>query len=186
MTGPRLRGRPEPPRVVVSPTSPRGYALRLATLRRHVAAQVAAKAAARSAKVGPAKLAAAPAAHLDRVHPVLWLLLAFAAAGLVATADIVLVLPPASGPDELAFLIASGVAVWGTVGIIVYLSRHGQAARQAGLLAYDAVRQGLLVAGCLELNLATRMVDLWTPLVGGLFVAVFALFEVVTLGRRPG
>lgn len=183
--------RPEAPRPLAPPpTSPRGRALRLALLRRRVAAQVAAKAAAASAKAaatGPTKASAAvPAAHLDRVHPILWLLLAFAAGGLVAAADIVLVLPPESGPDELAFLIASGVAVWGIVGIIVYLSRRGQAARQAGLLAYDAVRQGLLVAGCLELNLATRMVDLWSPLVGGLLVAVFAVFEVVTLGRRPG
>jgi hypothetical protein len=105
--------------------------------------------------------------------------------GAIATAIIVATQPPEVGRNQIAFLVASGAAVWGLVGLAVVVIRRKTPARQADLVAYDALRQGLLIAGCLELNLATRMLDLWTPLVGGLFVAVFALFEIVTLGRRP-
>jgi hypothetical protein len=118
-------------------------------------------------------------------RPAVYLFALFLAAGLVAGLDILLTLPPADSHNQIAFLLASGFAVWGLVGLTVIVSRRRAPSRQAGLVAYDAFRQGLLVAGCLELNLATRILDLWTPLIGGLLVAVFALFEIVTLGRRP-
>lgn len=147
---------------------------RPALLRRRQAEQLAQQAQA-----------AARAGRFGRPHPMVYALLGGAVLGLLATVTVILTRPPDVGRDQLAFLIASGIAVWGLVGLTVVASRRGTPARQAGLVAYDAVRQGLLVAGCLELNLATRMLDLWTPLVGGLLVAVFALFEVVTLGRHP-
>ena len=109
----------------------------------------------------------------------------FLLAGFVAALAIALVLSPDETRNRFAFLLASGLAVWGAVGLVVFATRRHLPARQLDTVAYDAVRQGLLVAGCLELNLATRMLDLWSPLIGGLLVAVFAVFEIVTLGRRP-
>jgi len=105
--------------------------------------------------------------------------------GLVSSGLVVLALTPDTTRDRLALLFTTGLAVWGLVGLAVLATRRGMPSRQSGLVAYDAIRQGLLVAGCLELNLATRMLDLWTPVVCGLLVGVFAVFEVVTLGRRP-
>ncbi|MGI8914137.1 MAG: hypothetical protein ACR2JY_10235 [Chloroflexota bacterium] len=113
------------------------------------------------------------------------LLAAFLIGGLVASLVIVTTMPPDVSRNQIAFLLASGCAVWGLVGLAVILIQHKAPARQATIVAYDALRQGLLIAGCLELNLATRMIDLWSPVTGVLLVAVFALFEVVTLGRRP-
>jgi hypothetical protein len=118
-------------------------------------------------------------------RPLVYLLALFFVTGSVASGGIVLLLPPDSSRNQIAFLLASGCAVWGLVGLLVIVSRRKTPSRQAGIVAYDALRQGLLIAGCLELNLATRMLGLWTPLIGLLLVAVFALFEVVTLGRRP-
>ena len=153
---------------------PAQEARRLALLRRQQAAQMVQQAQA-----------AARAARFGRPHPLVAVLLGFALLGMLATLLIVLTRPPEDGRNQLAFRIASGVAVWGLVGLAVVASRRATPARQFGLVAYDALRQGLLVAGCLELNLATRMLDLWTPLVGGLLLAVFALFEVITQSRRP-
>ena len=118
-------------------------------------------------------------------RPLAYLLALFFVIGSAASAGIVLFLPPEDSRNQIAFLLASGSSVWGLVGLIVIVTRRKTPARQGGLVAYDAFRQGLLIAGCLELNLATRMLALWTPLIGTLLVAVFALFEVVTLGRRP-
>jgi hypothetical protein len=118
-------------------------------------------------------------------RPIVYLLGTLLIVGAVASAIIVSTLPPEVSRNQLAFLLASGSAVWGLVGLAVVALRRKTPARQAGIVAYDALRQGLLIAGCLELNLATRMLDLWTPLIGGLLIAVFALFEIVTLGRRP-
>ena len=129
--------------------------------------------------------AAARAARFRRPPFAVLLLGLFLLAGLIGALCIVLVLSPDDARNRFAFLLASGLAVWGAVGLVVFVSRRHLPARQLDTVAYDAVRQGLLVAGCLELNLATRMLDLWTPLIGGLLVAVFAVFEIVTLGRRP-
>jgi|GEM_PF-2914345 hypothetical protein len=118
-------------------------------------------------------------------RPFVYLLALFFLTGSAGSAGIVLLLPPDGSRNQIAFLLASGSAVWGLVGLIVMITRRKAPARQGGFVAYDAMRQGLLIAGCLELNLATRMLGLWTPLIGILLVAVFALFEVVTLGRRP-
>jgi hypothetical protein len=114
-----------------------------------------------------------------------YLLALFFVGGALTSIGIILTLPPEVSRNQIAFLLASGSAVWGLVGLIVVVLRRKAPARQAGLVAYDALRQGLLVAGCLELNLSTRVLGLWTPLIGLLLVAVFALFEIVTLGRRP-
>lgn len=118
-------------------------------------------------------------------QPLVMLLVAFLAIGALVTADMLLSVPPDNGRTQLIFLLASGLAIWGLVGLVIVFTRRAVPERQFSFVAYDALRQGLLVAGCLELNLATRMLDLWTPLIGSLFVAVFAVFEVVTLGRRP-
>jgi hypothetical protein len=145
-----------------------------AAQRRHQAEQLARQAGKR-VRLG----------SLTPGRPIVYLLGLFLVVGAIATAIIVTTQPPEVGRNQIAFLVASGAAVWGLVGLAVVVIRRKTPARQADLVAYDALRQGLLIAGCLELNLATRMLDLWTPLVGGLFVAVFALFEIVTLGRRP-
>jgi hypothetical protein len=45
----------------------------------------------------------------------------------------------------------------------------------------------LLAAACIELNLATRMLDLWTPMLSIVLVIVFTGFEVITVAKRaPG
>jgi len=147
---------------------------RIANRRRHQAQQLA-----RQAQQAVHRHAGQPGRIL------VYLLALFLIAGAIGTAGIVLALPPEVSRNQIAFLLASGSAVWGLVGLTVVILRRKAPARQAGLVAYDALRQGLLIAGCLELNLSTRMLGLWTPLIGLLLVAVFALFEIVTLGRRP-
>lgn len=153
---------------------PLGKVRRTAFARRHQVEDLVQRAqdAARSDRWRPAR-------------PAVYLFALFLIVGLAVGLDIILTLPPTASRNQIAFLFASGFAVWGLVGLIVIISRRRTPDRQAGLVAYDAFRQGLLVAGCLELNLATRILDLWTPLIGGLLIAVFALFEIVTLGRRP-
>jgi hypothetical protein len=145
-----------------------------AVQRRHQAEQLARQAGKR-VRLG----------SLKPGRPIVYLLGLFLVVGAVASAIIVTTQPPEVSRNQVAFLVASGAAVWGLVGLAVVVVRRKTPARMANLVAYDALRQGLLIAGCLELNLATRMLDLWTPLIGGLLVAVFALFEIVTLGRRP-
>lgn len=147
---------------------------RIAIQRRHQAQQLA-----RQAQQAVHRHAGQPGRLL------VYLLALFFVVGALASMGIVLRLPPEVSRNQIAFLLASGCAVWGLVGLTVVVLRRNAPTRQAGLVAYDALRQGLLIAGCLELNLSTRMLGLWTPLIGLLFVAVFALFEIVTLGRRP-
>lgn len=147
---------------------------RLSLLRQHQAEHMAREAQASARSAGR-----------RRPPPAALLLGGGAIVGLVSSGIVVLMLTPDTTRDRLALLFATGLAVWGLVGLAVLVTRRGMPARQSGLVGYDAIRQGLLVAGCLELNLATRMLDLWTPVVCGLLVGVFAVFEVVTLGRRP-
>jgi hypothetical protein len=146
---------------------------RMAVQRRHQAQQLA-----RQAQQAVHRHAGQPGRFL------VYLLALFVVVGILTSIGIVLTLPPEVSRNQIAFLLASGSAVWGLVGLTVVVLRRKAPARQAGLVAYDGFRQGLLVAGCLELNLSTRMLGLWTPLIGLLLVAVFALFEIVTLGRR--
>jgi hypothetical protein len=129
--------------------------------------------------------ASARSDHWRSTPPVVYLLGVFFVLGTLGSVGIVAALPPEASRNQIALLLASGCAVWGLVGLTVVVTRRAAPPRQAAVIAYDALRQGLLIAGCLELNLATRLLDLWTPLIGALLVAVFALFEVVTLGRRP-
>lgn len=147
---------------------------RLAVQRRHQAQQLA-----RQAQHAIHRHARQPG------RPLVYLLAVFFVVGALSSVGIVLALPPEASGNQIAFLLASGCAIWGLVGLAVIAIRRKAPARQAGLVAYDALRQGLLIAGCLELNLSTRMLGLWTPLIGLLLVAVFGLFEIVTIGRRP-
>lgn len=104
--------------------------------------------------------------------------------GISTSTTLVLFTSPDVPTFRLSFLLTSGLAVWGLVGLAALGMRRDAQRRHLQIAAADALRQGLLAAGCIELNLATRMLDLWTPMLGVVLIAVFVAFEIIMLARR--
>ncbi|MCL5946506.1 MAG: hypothetical protein M1298_00580 [Chloroflexi bacterium] len=112
--------------------------------------------------------------------PLLTLLLAiFGIAGLIGTVLTVLLLNPASPYNQTLFVVALGLLVWGGSGLAISAVHRAVPARLHAHYAYVAFRQGLEIAGFVCLNLAARLLDLWTPVVAAVVLLIFTLFEVI-------
>jgi hypothetical protein len=107
--------------------------------------------------------------------------------GITSSLTLVLFTSPEVPMFRMSFLLTSGLGIWGLVGLAALAMRRDAQRQKFALAVADSFRQGLLAAACIELNLATRMLDLWTPMLSIVLVIVFTGFEVITVAKRaPG
>ncbi|MCL4508794.1 MAG: hypothetical protein M1296_04615 [Chloroflexi bacterium] len=117
------------------------------------------------------------------IHPFVILLGLFALIGVFFTVFALASLSPDTAKHQLIFVLSSGFLIWGIVGLVIWIFHHNKPQRLHPAIAYDALRQGLLAAGFLELNLVSRLMHLWSPAMGIIIFLIFALFEALVLIR---
>jgi hypothetical protein len=107
------------------------------------------------------------------------LLTIFGIIGLTGTVYTALLLSPTSPYNQTFFVVALGLLMWGGSGLVIGFVHRATPARLHAHYAYVAFRQGLEIAGFVCLNLAARLLDLWTPVVAAVVLLTFTLFEAL-------